>query len=73
MKDGRTHLAHKLEQASDMDSGAVVAVTVQTMDGGDCASMPVTLEEAGRQLSALAIAPREAVAEPIRGITATRR
>ena len=30
MKDGRTHLAHKLEQASDMDSGAVVAVTVQT-------------------------------------------
>lgn len=63
MKDGRTHLAHKLEQASDMDSGAVVAVTVQTMDGGDCASMPVTLEEAGRQLSALAIAPREAVAD----------
>ena len=46
MKDGRTHLAHKLEQASDMDSGAVVAVTVQTMDGGDCASMPVTLDEA---------------------------
>ena len=63
MKDGRTHLAHKLEQASDMDSGAVVAVTVQTMDGGDCASMPVTLDEAGRQLSALAIEPREAVAD----------
>ncbi|MDE0361888.1 MAG: transposase [Rhodospirillaceae bacterium] len=63
MKDGRTHLAHKLEQASDMDSGAVVAVTVQTMDGGDCASMPVTLDEAGRQLSALEIEPREAVAD----------
>ena len=63
MKDGRTHLAHKLEQASDMDSVAVVAVTVQTMDGGDGASMPVTLEEAGRQLLALEIEPREAVAD----------
>ena len=34
MKDGRTHLAHKLWQAADMDSGAIVAVTVQSMDGG---------------------------------------
>ena len=40
MKDGRTRLAHKLEQAADMDSGAIVAVTVQTMAGGDCASRP---------------------------------
>ena len=29
MKDGRTHLAHKAEQAVDMETGAVVAVTVQ--------------------------------------------
>ena len=28
MKDGRTHLAHKLEHAVDMSTGAVVAVTV---------------------------------------------
>ena len=28
MKDGRTHLAHKQEHAVDMDSGAVVAVTL---------------------------------------------
>ena len=63
MKDGRTHLAHKLEQAADMDSGAIVAVTVQTMAGGDCASMPNTLEEAERQLGALDIQPREAVAD----------
>ena len=27
MKDGRTHLAHKFEQAVDMETGAVVAVT----------------------------------------------
>jgi len=29
MKDGRTHLAHKAEHAVDMETGAVVAVTVQ--------------------------------------------
>ena len=63
MKDGRTHLAHKLEQAADMDSGAIVAVTVQTMDGGDCASMPNTLDEAERQLQDLDVQPREAVAD----------
>ena len=40
MKDGRTRLAHKLEQAVDMETGAVVATTVQTMDGGDTASLP---------------------------------
>ena len=63
MKDGRTHLAHKLEQASDMDSGAIVAVTVQTMDGGDCASMPNTLEEAERQLGGVDAQAREVVAD----------
>ena len=45
------------------DSGAVVAVTVQTMDGGDCASMPGTLEEAGTRLAALEIEPEEVVAD----------
>ena len=29
MKDGRTHLAHKTEQAVDMTTGAIVAVTIQ--------------------------------------------
>jgi len=63
MKDGRTRLAHKLEQAADMDTGAIVAVTVQTMDGGDCASMPNTLDEAGRRLGDLDVQPREVVAD----------
>ena len=44
MKDGRTRLAHKLEQAVDMETGAVVAVTVQTMDGG----VRVAAGDAGR-------------------------
>ena len=28
MKDGRTHLAHKAEHAVDMETGAIVAVTL---------------------------------------------
>ena len=63
MKDARTHLAHKLEQAADMDTGTIVAVTVRTMDGGDCASMPNTLDEAGRQLEPLDVQAREVVAD----------
>jgi len=35
MKNGRTHLAHKAERAVDMETGAVIAVTVQAADAGD--------------------------------------
>ena len=63
MKDGRTRLAHKLEQAVDMESGAVVATTVQAMDGGDTASLPNTLDEAERQLAEVGAEPREVVAD----------
>ena len=63
MKDGRTRLAHKFEQAVDMETGAVVAATVQTMDGGDTASLPVTLDEAERQLAEVGVEPREVVAD----------
>ena len=41
-----------------MDSGAIVAAAVQTIAGGDCASMPHTLEEAERQLRDLDAQPR---------------
>ena len=60
MKDGRTHLAHKLEQAVDMETGAVVALTVQPMDVGGTASLPKTLEEAARQLAEVGVAPEAA-------------
>ncbi len=46
MKDGRTHLAHKAEHAVDMETGAVVAVTVQPADRGDTESLDTTLSEA---------------------------
>lgn len=46
MKDGRTHLAHKAEHAVDMETGAVIAVTVQPADRGDTESLETTLSEA---------------------------
>ncbi len=39
MKDGRTHLAHKAEHAVDLDTGAVVAVTLQEADKGDTTTL----------------------------------
>ena len=50
MKDGRTHLAHKAEHAVDLDSGAIVAVTVQDASIGDTGTIMDTLAEAEGQL-----------------------
>jgi transposase len=58
MKDGTTHLAYKAEQAVDMETGAIVAVTIHGGATGDTTSIEETLQVAG-----------EAVAEQI----ATRR
>lgn len=52
MKDGRTHLAHKAEHAVDLDSGALIAVTIQGADEGDTATIADTLSEAESQLDA---------------------
>lgn len=54
MKDGRTHLAYKAEHAVDLETGAVVAVTVQPADRGDTTSVAVTLAEAGEAVTAMA-------------------
>lgn len=50
MKDGRTHLAHKAEHAVDLETGAIVAVTIQPADRGDTESLGVTLSEARSKL-----------------------
>ena len=50
MKDGRTHLAHKAEHAVDLETGAVVAVTVQDADEGDTATSVDTLIDAAEQV-----------------------
>ncbi len=51
MKDGRTHLAHKAEHAVDLETGAVVGVTVQPADRGDTQSLEATLGEALENLA----------------------
>jgi len=50
MKDGRTHLAHKAEHAVDMDSGALIAVTVQGADQGDTTTIIETAVAAAEQV-----------------------
>ena len=47
MKDGATHLAYKAEQAVDLDTGAIVAITTHGGDTGDAESIETTLPEAG--------------------------
>ncbi len=54
MKDGRTHLAHKAEHAVDLETGAVVAVTVQGADQGDTSTITETLTTAAEELEAVA-------------------
>jgi transposase len=57
MKDGRTHLAHKAEHAVDMDTQAIVAVTLSDADEGDTDTLPWTLIEAEENLQAVAEDP----------------
>jgi transposase len=54
MKDGRTHLAHKAEHAVDMDSGAVLAVTLQGANLGDTTTVIETITAATENLAAVA-------------------
>jgi transposase len=53
MKDGSTHLAHKAEHAVDMETGAVIAVTLQAADQGDTTTMKETLAAAGDTVARL--------------------
>ena len=57
MKDGSTHLAHKAEHAVDMETGAVLALTLQDANAGDTTTIEETLiavAEQMEQLSAVA-------------------
>jgi transposase len=51
MKDGRTHLAHKVEHAVDLETGALVAVTLHGADVGDTTSLLATTLTAAEQLA----------------------
>jgi transposase len=56
MKDGRTHLAHKAEHAVDLETGAIVGVTVQGADQGDTTTIADTVTAAAEELEAVATA-----------------
>jgi transposase len=57
LKDGRTALAYKTEQAVDMETGAIVAVTTHGGARGDTESIGETLPQAGEAVA-------EQIAEP---------
>jgi transposase len=66
LKDGRTHLAHKAEQAVDLDTGAIVGVTVQPADQGDTQTLGDTVSTAADQIETVqpaADAVREVVGD----------
>lgn len=62
MKNGSTHMAYKAEHAVDMESGAVVAVTLQGADLGDTATVKETLAEAA--IAVAELVEREAELQP---------
>jgi transposase len=53
MKDGRTHLAHKAEHAIDMQTQAIITVSLSRGDEADCHTVLGTLEEAAQTLRRL--------------------
>ena len=73
MKDGRTHLAHTAEHAVDLETGAVVGVTVQDADDGDTTTMVETLITAAEQVEAVLPAAAGITEVVARGTTATTR
>jgi hypothetical protein len=52
-KDGRTALAYKVEQAVDMETGAIVAVTTHPGAAADSATVAETLCESGEAVAKL--------------------
>jgi transposase len=70
--EGRTHLAYKAEHAIiDLETGAIVGVTVQGADQGDTTTMQQTLLKAAAQLEAVAAVIDDAV-KPIEEASLTR-
>ena len=54
MKDGRTHLAPKVEHGVDLESGALWAMTIQPANRGDPETVPATRTEAGAAIAQVA-------------------
>jgi len=60
MKDGSTHLAHKAEHAVDMETGAVLALTLQDANAGDTTTIQETLIAVAEQMERLTAEPETA-------------
>jgi transposase len=56
LKDGRTHFAYKAEHAVDLETGAVLAVTVEGGAAGDTETILETLPQAGEHIAEVALA-----------------
>ena len=68
MKDDRTHLAHKAEHAVDLETGAVVGVTVQPADDGDTESPAETIITAAERIERV-----QPAADAVRDLVADKR
>ena len=53
MEDGRTYLAHEVQHAVDLDSGALLAVRLATADQGGATTLGVTFHEAQQPLQTI--------------------
>ena len=67
MKDGRTHLAHKAEHAVDLETGAIVGVTVQGADQGDTTTIAETVTTMAADAFEAVARHRRAHGDPRRG------
>src|SRR6185437_13907007 len=65
MKDGRTHLAHKAEHAVDLETGAVVAVTLHPATAGDTNTICQTLTQCGEQIREVAVETGPEAEQPV--------
>ena len=65
MKDGRTHLAHKAEHAVDLETGAVVAVTLHPATAGDTNTICETLTQCGEQIREVAVETGPEAEQPV--------
>ena len=53
MKNGRTDLAHKGEHGVDLETGAILLVSLRDASAGDSATLPETLTTAAEQVEAV--------------------
>jgi transposase len=67
MKDGRTHLAHKAEHAVDLETGALLAVTLQAATAGDTNTLHETLAQCGEHIREVAADTGEEEAKQLNG------